>query len=311
MPSYRVDQDITLTSGQRKRKGFADISSMLPASKKIKKGAFRNASNRTQHGYSSGYHEAGITTDTVDHLQQRAVNATTGISSFSSSAPKPLRSQTFLETNVEPVLYAGDGARTDTAQTILSVPTKDGGGAAGHSGSGVKTTKQAAAHDLLRETTVEMLQNPHLTDRAAAVTFGALSVASMAPGEVASTAQQAKQLKAKQVASEWEDRREEAKARVESLFQSLSPQEQQQVHQQMKNVFGKLPQQRQLTQQRCTSPARFTGKQGGNALSGGGYSSKAHVSRSPSTVFQPQSTDTNQQAREATLYMTQLFRGRR
>lgn len=311
-PSYRALDDNTLTLVQQKRGGFFDFKPLPIQKKKITKGAFRFESNPTVHGYSSGYHESGITTDTTDHLWNRT-QLGNGLSAFPSAAPTPLKGEKFYESNVDSILKAGDGARTDTAQTILSVPQTHGGGSAGHSGSNVKTTKQKQAHDLLRKTTVDMLRDNDMTPGVASVTFGALTVASMAPGNLASQAVDAKKIKASQIKDHWESQREEAKSRVEHMYQTLSPKEQARVNHHMSNVFKSLPSDRRLANGRCTSPVRDKKRVGTNALTGGGYvSSSNDVLPTPTHSLPIKGNMSNEEyARTATLYMTQPFRGRR
>lgn len=231
-----------------------------------------------------------------------------------AKTPLPLRGKPIVEANVNTVISAGDGLRTDTAQTVLSVPKAFGGGAAGHSGSGVKTTHQADAHDLLRESTAALLNEKKLTPGVAAVTYGALSVAMMAPGIVASKAVDIKQLKAQHVMADWESRREEAKARVEAMHAQLTPQEQATVHQHMSDVFSKLPTDRRLAHGRSTSPVRGKGVVGKNAVSGGDYVA-ASQDVLPGPRLAPPVRQTGQtiddHARQATSYFTEPFRTRR
>ena len=97
----------------------------------------------------------------------------------------------FPEKNLEPVVRASDGTRTDTARTVLSVPGKSGA-VAGHSGSGIKTTGQAQAHDALHHQTMRVLQDLSMTESVAAVIAGATAIFSMALGRDANTAKDAK-----------------------------------------------------------------------------------------------------------------------
>ena len=305
---YRIERDRTLTSSQQTLRGFVDVNAALTG-RLSKKNYFRVPSNPTVHSFSSGYHEAGLTTDSANHLTAR-LHRQKGISQFRSNAPEPLRNKKFYEANVSTVMHAGDGLRTDTAQTVLSVPRWDGGGGAGHSGSGVKQSGQKSAHDLLRESTVELLQNKNLTSGIAAVAFGAFAVASMAPGEVASKTPNIRKLKAQHVRDHWEQNREEVKARVEDQYQRLSTNEQQEVDTHMQSFFQKLPKNRRLANGRCTSPVRDTRRQHKNAVSGGGYVSKKNDIL-PEPRKKRSAIHSDQDAREATSYFTQPFRSNR
>jgi hypothetical protein len=127
------------------------------------------------------------------------------------------------------MMNVADGFRTDTARTILSAPEGD---VAGHSGSDLSTEGQAAAHNLLRATMMEILQldpakNEGITEKAIAVLFGSVTVTSMAPGEMARQVKGgADDLKSKRARDDWEPARNEAKARVDALFTGLSADEQ-------------------------------------------------------------------------------------
>lgn len=300
---YDPKTDKTLTTAQRKIGGFYDIKKGSTA-----KGAFRVASNPTARGYSSGYHEAALTTDSHDWLQKRTPTGP-GVSAFPASAPTPLRGKRIREANVASTIAAGDGSRTDTAQTVMAVPRAFGGGPAGHSGSGVSQTHQAHAHDLLRETTAAILADSRMTPGGVAVTSAALTVATMAPGEVASKAVNIKALKAKEVASSWEARREEAKIRTEALHAQLSSTERKVVREHVDAFFGKLPADRKLGSDGVTSPARKRQKVGNNFTSGGGYEKRP---LSPALLLPPKRVESakfsSEEARQATLYASQPFR---
>lgn len=322
--TYTISGDKTLTNTQEEQGGVVDLNAILRShstNAQAKKGnipnltkdVFRARSNPTKQGYSSGYHEAGLTTNMANHLIKRVKEAGTSSVANDTNTPTQLRDLPILENNVSMVLFAGEGLRTDTAQTVLSVPQASGGGATGHSGSGVKTTNQANAHDLLRESTAALLNEKKLTPGVAAVTYGALSVAMMAPGIVASKAEDIKKLKAQHVMVKWESLREEAKARVEAMHAQLTAEEQATVNQHISNVFNNLPDDRRLALGRCTSPVRDKGVIT-NGISGGGYVA-ANQDVLPGPKLAPPVRQTGQtmdeHARQATSYFTEPFRTQR
>lgn len=224
--SYDYWRDNTLAPRQVFLRGFR------PSAYKKLKESFRYRSNKTLGGYSSGYHESVITTDMFLYLR-RAKLSTNG-----TTCTLPhylLRSSFFYKYNGAKVrsdtlmmmLENADTFRTDTAQTVLSAP---GGKVAGHSGSALSLKNQAAAHNLLREATMNVLLNDMndggtkgLNKESLAVLFSAITVISMAPGKLARNIDGGTSaLKAGKVAkANWEQNRNKAKVRLDALYGSL------------------------------------------------------------------------------------------
>ncbi len=214
--------DPTLTPAQQAEGGFKPHAHETGED-------FRFRSNPTKAGISSGYHEAAVTTDNFVFFRD-AVDQGDGTAQLPSSAnTAPLQALQGLvvdKTVLDFLLAAADGFRTDTAMTIMSAP---GGQAAGHSGSGVTQSGQGPAHDLVRQACSRILQDPAsatVSRQAVTVAIGAYVVGSIAPGEIARLVP-TQNLKAGPGAiATWEARRNQAKARVEGLFATLSDDEQ-------------------------------------------------------------------------------------
>lgn|GEM_PF-423593 len=301
--------DRTLTAAQRSGGGFR------PHAYQNRNQGFRSPSNPTTAGISSGYHEAALTTDTFDFLRN-ATPAGPGQSRLPSSAgSKPLKAvqNAVVDTRVRDVLLqAADGFRSDTAATILSAP---GGQAAGHSGSGVAQSGQSAAHDLLRDACLRILQDPQsaqVSEQAITVALGAYVVGSIAPGEVARLVTTATLKAGADAIRTWEQRRNDAKERVESLFATLSDAEQDYVqrHSQAFLTAADGNGGRHLGQKvtkggtrlkRATSMPRLVTNHG-SEVSGGGYDEQA--------AWQPAATGPRNFASSSDtgLYVTQPFR---
>jgi hypothetical protein len=119
-----------------------------------------------------------------------------------------------------------DRYRTDTAQTIMS---REGGRAAGHSGSGLSLVGQAEAHNLLRAKIIDLLTLTFgmdgYTERSLDVVLGSITVTSMAPGVVARTIKGGtSSLKAGATKKkEYERNRNKAKLRLAEMHAQLSP----------------------------------------------------------------------------------------
>lgn len=279
----------------------------------IEENDFRFPSNPTKSGHSSGYHESFLPTDAMRFLSRRKVNtdgtATMPAWTGNSVLPKYSGSK-ILESNVRAVAEASDGARTDTAQTVLSAP---GGKPAGHTGSGVKTTGQAEAHDYLRHQGMRALQEPAMTSGVAGTVAGAITVMSVAPGQVASTAQNAGNLKDVQSRAGYEERRNEAKRKLSQHFDTLPQAQQQVVMKLAKQGMGDLKDSgRRLLPDRPHSPLRDPTGVSGAPLSGGGYLPLPPVSTPtpPSSAFAPilasssSSTSSASAAHQATTHTT-------
>ncbi len=287
MQPYKAATDKTLTSKQAKSGGFQPVGTQkVVNAKPIDEGEFRVSSNPTTSGHSSGYHESFAPTDTMRFLSNRKPNndGTATLPPWNSPTVLPSYSGTkIIESNVKPVAEASDGARTDTARTILSVPN---GGAAGHTGSSVKTTGQPAAHNVLRHQVMRTLQEPGVTSGVAGVLAGATTIMSMAPGTIASTAKNANQLKDRQARTQHETNRNDAKRKLDEHYEGLSPSEQAIVMKIAKQGMTDLnDNSRTLLPDRPHSPLRDPIGTPGAPISGGGYLSAVTTPAPPSTTF--------------------------
>lgn len=312
---YIPASDRTLTPKQSKQ-GFFRLKLKSGYTLKQLRRDFRARSNLTLGGYKSGYHESAVTTDTYNFLREAKENkdgthtlpTAPKISFFAKFNGKKVFSST-----LETVLELADSYRTDTAQTILSAPE---GRAAGHSGSGIDLTGQSAAHDLLRQKAMDILQiDPKTTKginkKSIATLFASITVTSMAPGEIARTVTGGtKSLKAESAKETWEERRNEAKRRVEAHFAALTPDERSFVNQHaisfMESTQVKVRQNRRNIPSlgrspRATSPERDTRGGGINEVQGGKYL------LNPSNIAPTLSAE----AETSGLYFTQPFRADR
>lgn len=280
---YTMVRDKTLTQAQAL--GFrADIVSDITARRSVKKGAFRFPSNPTLHGLSSGYHEAFVVTDMSDVLARRT-KATGGISSMPAASRGYWKQHSGVkihEAHVAPMLEAGDGARTDTARTILSGPK---GAVAGHSGSGVSTSGQQAAHDLLRDQSMRVIRAPKLSPQAIGVVAAATAVFSMAPGQLASTASGAASIKDKAARDTWEADRNQAKARLAVAHAQLPADQQQLVMQHMQPLVTAIGGGRKLEPARPMSPRRKPRSSPSAPIQGGGYDASAPHHEAPTATL--------------------------
>jgi len=305
---YEAHHDRTLTASQAKAGSFRDnVVDSVSSGKSIGKGAFRSPSNPTRGGFSSGYHEAFLVTDAVDQLSRRKVGGKKGFSSLPKNNRgywKKHSGAKFPEKNLRAALRAGDGARTDTARTILSAPH---GGSAGHSGSGVHTGSQAQAHDLLRDQSLRALSDPKVSTDAQGVIAGLTTVWSIAPGKHASRVKNAAKLKDSSAKSSWEEDRNEAKLRLRQSFRELHKKDQQRVlkHEEyfVKSLDDKS---RKRSRNEPGSPLRETGARKGNAIHGGDYFAKPPKSKRP-RLDPPSKAG----PRETALYITEPFRVKR
>ena len=263
---YDPAHDLTLNSAQASTAQFKSAAD------------FRNPSNPTVHGYSSGYHEAALTTDMYNRVgaARKGKGDTFGFNYGRSDGPLA-QTHTLQTATVDQVLALGDGFRTDTAQTILSAPE---GAGAGHSGSGMYTQGQAPAHDLLRAAMLDIMEDG-LSDEAGINTksisaaMGAINIASMAPAVLARTVQAKPGLKAAEAGPVWEQKRTLAKARLNNIMQTLGPKERD-------YVIGKA--QKFLT---STMPAPAAGETPNRVLaSGRGASPDRVIHSAPSDAIQ-------------------------
>jgi hypothetical protein len=300
---YAPQTDLTLTKSQAKVGGFRpDVVSTVVKSGAIRKGAFRVASNPTQDGFSSGYHESFVVTDMTDKLARRVKSSKThsALPKEKSGYWKKQSGNTFPEANLDSLLQIGDGMRTDTARTILSGPNST---FAGHTGSGAKTTNQSQAHDILRDQSVRVLSDPLMTPDAMAVIGGATTVFSMAPGEKASRVKDVGKLKSKKALKTWEKDRNEAKRRVQQLHDLLPPSEQALVEKHMDTFVKDLgDKSRNRPKGRATSPIREISQQKSNFVFGGGYDPSITTFGAPSKIF------SSGDVRAKSTFMTESFR---
>jgi hypothetical protein len=304
---YAARDDRTLTSSQRKSGSFRkDVVDNVSAGRSSGKGAFRSPSNPTSRGFSSGYHEAFVVTDAVDQLSRRKVGGK-GFSSLPKNSRgywKKHSGAKFPEKNLRHVLEAGDGARSDTARTILSAPR---GGVAGHSGSGVHTASQSQAHDLLRDQSIRVLSDPKIKPDVQGVIAGTTTIWSIAPGKYASRAKNAAKLKDSSAKSSWEEDRNEAKLRVRASFRQLPKKDQQRVLKHEENFVDSLgDKNRKRSRNEPGSPLRETGSRKGNAIHGGDYFAKQSKSKRPRLDPPAKASP-----RETALYITEPFRVKR
>lgn len=292
---YLSSGDRTLTAAQAKSGAFAkEATNAAIRGKKISSADYRVRSNPTvaSSRHSTGYHEATTTTDTAVFLSGRTIGSprSTLPTNTSNTALSGYSGKTILEANVRPVLEAGDGARPDTARTILSVP---GGTAAGHSGSGAYTGGQMAAHDFVRHQTMRMLNEPHMTSGIAGVASGAVMVMSMAPGRYAKTVKDAGKLKDVAARQTWEADRNAAKAKLAHYHATLSPAEQRTAMSLARSAMSDLQDpQRWLLPDVPHSPMRSPTGSPGAAIAGGGY-------RQPPPLSLPASAATSSSAAAA------------
>jgi hypothetical protein len=277
--AYSADADANLTKSQGRGRRFSTRRS------------YRGKSNPTLRGYSTGYHEAVLTTDVHAALSSGKVPAGT--------SPEMLAL----------VLKLAESFRTDTAQTPLSGP---GGTGAGHSGSGLSQEGQDKAHDLVREALGHILAtkvaDPGVTPRSVALLMGAITVASMAPGEVARTITGGtKGLKAGATAKvEYEANRNEAKARLGAIYEASTEAERRFAVAGAQRFFDSVgSRSRRLANGRAASPVRKTLQGDPDEVSGAGYesgldSASAAPQRAPPTAFE-----------DYGFYITQPFRAPR
>jgi hypothetical protein len=265
--SYSPVNDLTLTRSQASDRRFH-----------TKDRSFRSASNSTLKGYSSGYHESAVTTDTFN-LMRDAKNNRNGTHMLRNQGRRSFyqNEKTVNSQSLKMVMDVADGFRTDTAQTILSASN---GKVAGHSGSGIKTTGQADAHNLLRKKTLDILKlDPNKTQgistRSVETLFASITVSSMAPGELARNVDGgSRTLKSKSV-SNWEVNRNESKARVQTLFDQLNSNEQSFVMEHasdfMDSTQDRNNSKRRISKVRPTSPMRNSRGGDLSEIQGGEY----------------------------------------
>jgi hypothetical protein len=301
--AYTASQDSTLTSSQAKGGFRRSVVEDVVASRPIAKGAFRYPSNPTRQGFSSGYHEAFVVTDMTAKLQKRSRSKSLSIMPLMEDASWKHFSRTqFPERNLQPLMEAGDGARTDTARTILSGPN---GAVAGHSGSGVRSTGQAGAHDLLRVASMAALQDAAMTPGAMAVTAAAGVVYTMAPGQLASKAEGAAKLKDQGARATWEADRNQMKERLAQANAALKPAEQAVVRKHVQALAKMVGGPRKLDPDEPSSPRRGTAGASGAAIAGGGYDGSkigGGASKAPPV---------SGSARDITQYVSEPFRVQR
>lgn len=251
---------------------------------------FRHPSNDTLEGFSTGYHESAITTDLYNLYQNARDNQ-----NETHTLNVTNKASIFARNNIQVVgsnvlkifLEIADDYRTDTARTILSARN---GEVAGHSGSSIRTTNQAQAHDLIREANIRLLEmepttTPGMTSNAIRVLFGSLTVSSIAPGVLASE-KAIGTLKDTKAAANWEERRNESKRRIASVFQELSDPEKDFVLSQLQKYMEAVQPAdrsfiRKIDRNRATSPIRKTNKTLTSEYQGGDYENDSFSDRQP------------------------------
>ncbi len=242
--------------------------------------SFRKDSNPTLRGYSTGYHEAIVTTDTFNFFSNATDNGNgtytlnkTSDKSFSAGYDK----QVVNAKTLDMVSGLADGYRTDTAQTILSGPNAK---VAGHPGSEVDTKGSPAAHDLLREKIMDVVVldpgTKGMSEASLAVLFGSVVVTSIAPGESARGVEGGTaSLKGGDFAkTNWETNRNESKARVKATYDKLTPDEKEFVYSHSDTFMKSIqnPERNMSSPSlRPTSPLRQTGSSRINEVAGGRY----------------------------------------
>ncbi|HAY3549766.1 hypothetical protein KRE47_01315 [Elizabethkingia meningoseptica] len=304
---YRMGIDKTLTISQASRGMFKGMKD------------FRSKSNLVRSKkYSTGYHEAVVTTDHYYYLESATDNGDgthTLVPSKSSVFSK--YSGTIVDSEVlNHVLELGDTFRTDTAQTILSAPD---GLAAGHSGSDISTVGQPAAHDLLRQKVMDIVVLPRstkgLSKKSIATIFAAVTVTSMAPGELARTVTGTTlNLKGGALAKQnWEKNRNEAKSRVKTMYNTLNRDEKKFVMTHATEFMDStkpkvptlsIPSEREMDTSAPVSPRRDENYESGKSseVAGLGYDG---------TAIGPPSLSPPVNENETGAYITQLFRADR
>ncbi|MFH1805297.1 MAG: hypothetical protein ABID63_10470 [Pseudomonadota bacterium] len=294
---YTPTKDKTLTVDQARSGGFAPRNG-----KKISK--FRYGSNQTIHGYSSGYHEVLPTNvyDVLEKLRESKMKTKT-----ITIAKKSIQTTDKI---LDDILEIADGFRTDTAQTILSIKNRK---VAAHSGSNLNTKGQSEAHDLLRETVGDMIDenNSHKngrTQNSMAVVLGSLAVSSMAPGEdIRKSGLPFSSLKAAHALTDWETRRNDAKLYTNAVFNTLSQSEKIFTQYHINNYLKKssdLNNKRTIGINRSTSPLRKINYK--KNISGGKYLNAIEESKILNKSLNPPNN-----VKELGLYMTQPLRSDR
>lgn len=285
---YSLASDPALTKFQALQGGIRPKAYLTPGSD------LHSGSNLTEAGHMSGYHEV-IVTEMFNFLRKSVKNngGTHTLPSASSVSSKVLKKYAGVKVDsevLEHVLSFADAYRTDTARTILSAR---GGLAAGHIGSKIKTTRQPEAHDLLRESIMEIVTSSNSAGRSKeslAALFGAIMVTSMAPAVIARTvAGGTESLKSRLARANWETDRNEAKARTEELYKGLNPAEKSFVRGRSKIFIARTQEGvtkdlRHIRSSGATSPVRETSGGKSGEVQGGGYSNQAS---NPGPTLQP------------------------
>lgn len=311
---YSIKNDRTLLKIQAenigKDKGFApDAVNNIHRQQNKDKTKFRFKS-KPVHGqpYSTGYHEAFMTTDIAKKIHGRFFENTSKTTfKIKDNHPSFGNSKTeYQEGQLLSVLRASDAARTDTAGTILSAKN---GLAAGHSGSKTALANQPQAHDLIREQVGNMLSNPafkNLSPKGIAVAAAATVITSRAPGEITGAIPRIDKMKAKNMSSDWESRRNEAKSRLKAVYDTL-PKKEQALIQQFNKPFFKMVSgngyKRKMATDGSISPRRSEQKTT-SFLYGGGYDGSQF---GPPSEQPPADVDEY----STMLYITQPFRSNR
>lgn len=247
-----------------------------------RKSSYRVESRKTSLGHSTGMHEEVVPTDVMKLFDNAKPQKNGKIRVVSTNKNSPFSIHGPIDAHPEVfkwVVEAGDGFRSDTARTLLSVK----GEAAGHSGSNLSTKNQQAAHDAIRETLITILEkepSSQVTKRSISVAFASIAMISYAPGELIRSNLKNRSLKDKSAALDWELRRDAGKQKVDKLWDGLSLEEKKfvrgiaQQHLNRVATSGSTPaaSARSLELDRARSPTRslktLDGVQGGGYVSG-------------------------------------------
>ncbi|MEK7432463.1 MAG: hypothetical protein AABZ74_04965 [Cyanobacteriota bacterium] len=188
-------------------------------------GDHRETSNLTLSGHKSGFHEV-FPTGTFNLLRSSASTGNYNLGKYGTGNPN----------SVNMILEVSSNFRTDTARTLMSLP---GGGVIGHTHSGYPRNTQEDAHDLLRDpimyiATLDPLDpslQGVLTKESLSCIIGSIGVSSMAPAEIIESSGIQSKLSSgvmtdSSAHTNWEKTRNDAKARVNFVYDSLSLPEQ-------------------------------------------------------------------------------------
>lgn len=293
---YSIDTDTTIHPSDRKR------CTSTPAPNDV-----RLDSRQTIGSYSTGAHEVFPTSTYIilykllNSTKKRGQGSKTTVPNKAWAQGKGATDIT--TSNIQRMLEIALGFRTDTAQTLLVNLNSI---AAAHSGSDINTKGQNDAHNLLRRA-LEGIVKSASNQKTMSAFMGALTVTSMAPGQMADKLQGTKDLKDQEARSKWEKYRNEAKRRVVEVYDVLSPPEQKIVTTLSQKYLTSTQttggRKRQLATNRPVTPERI--ETGGTNIKGGGYKK---LNRKTQNEFLWLVKATPKDIRQMGAYVTQSFR---